>query len=485
MNTDLSVLYAKMKNNEWFSLATILFGPALIVIDIFIVNVAIPSISQYYHSTTAEVQLMVASYLIGFTIFLITGGRAGDRYGRKKMFCFGIAAFTISSALCGWSATITQLIIFRFVQGVSAAFTMPAANTMMHLSFPSGKKRDQAYGLYGIISGLAAVLGQLLGGYFVSLHQIPGSWRLIFLINLPIGVLALLAALMFLKESKDGNKTRFDPGGIIVLVFALSGLIFPLTRGRELGFPGWSIIMLACSILVLLFFFKNQHRKTRANLIPLINTNLFSIKTFNMGLLSLVFFYGVHNGFLLNCALFLQNGYGFSSIASGFFFAIFGVGFIASSIWSMSNSARYGIRMLQSGTMLMLCSFIGQWFIFRRETPSPVNISALMFVYGLGNGLVLPSILRVSLQGINHRLAGTATGVYSTVQQLSSALGVSIISGIFLSIAEQSSGYINAYRISLLVMCIYLVVLVSILHMMHKLIAQKRNPTPAASIEEG
>ncbi len=474
INTNQSVRFLKYRQNPWISLGIILFAPSMIIIDIFIVNVALPTIQNYYHSTAAYVQLIVAAYLIGYTIFLITGSRAGDRYGRKRIFCVGIIAFTIASAGCGWAHTIQQLIIFRFLQGVSAAFTGPQSYTLIHLYFQDGKKRDKAYGIFGICSGLAAIIGQLLGGYFISSHLITDSWRLIFLINIPLGIIATVAAAFLLNESKEEQMRKFDYSGIALLTVGLSTLVVPITRGRELGFPLWSIIMLAFSIILLIVFIMDQRNKTHLNRSPLINMELFSVKNFNLGLLSVLFFFGVHNGFLLNCALLLQNGYHFSAKVSSYFFSVFGLGFMLAAYWSIKNASRYGVRMLQYGCLLMGASFIGQTIYFNINQPSYIVLALLLAIYGVGNGLVLPSLMNVSLKGVHSRFAGTAGGVYSTVQQLGSALGVSIIGGIFLScLQSRAISFSTAYAFSLIFMTIYLVIIVLLLQRLRKLSLQQ------------
>ena len=228
----------------------------------------------------AFVQLIVASYLIGFTIFIITGSRAGDRFGRKAIYFWGVIAFTVTSALCGWAHSIQQLAgwCFRFCREFAAAFTMPQALTLLHLVFTEGKQRDKAYGLYGITAGLSAIAGQLLGGYFISSHLIHDSWRLIFLVNIPVGIIAAILALLFLSESKTDSGKKFDVSGVLLLTIALvQASIYPITRGRELGFPLWSIAMLVASLVLLLLFFKDQQRKTVRDAAPLINMQCYCL----------------------------------------------------------------------------------------------------------------------------------------------------------------------------------------------------------------
>ncbi|HVW59355.1 MAG TPA: MFS transporter, partial [Puia sp.] len=193
--------HGKHDQRRWWNLFVILLAPVISVVDIFITNVSLPTIQSYYKTSDAKVQLIVAAYLIGYAVFLITGSRLGDKFGRKKVLIIGLSAFTITSVLCGLAVTIGQLILFRFLQGISAAFMVPQTVTLIHLNFPEGNDRHKAFGYYGIAQGIGAILGQFLGGYFIHAAWISASWRLIFLVNLPIGVIAAILAGISLKES--------------------------------------------------------------------------------------------------------------------------------------------------------------------------------------------------------------------------------------------------------------------------------------------
>jgi EmrB/QacA subfamily drug resistance transporter len=463
LTTTRSVRFNRLQQNSWLSLGIILFAPFIIVIDIFIVNVSLPTIKSFFHSSNAYVQLVVAAYLIGYTVFLITGSRVGDHFGRKKIYWIGLLLFTIASVLCGTAKTIEQLVIYRFLQGMAAAFTAPQTYTLIHIYFPDSKRRDQAFGYYGIASGAAAILGQLLGGLFISLIEIESGWRLIFLINLPLGVIASVMAILFLKESKERIEQRFDIRGVIILTVGLIALVYPITRGRELGWPFWSILLLLFAFLILYYFIQNQKKKSALKQLPLLDMALFSFKSFNLGILGVIFFFGVHTGFLLNCAIYLQEACGFSPVESSYFFTAFGVGFVFSANWSIKNLSRYGLSLLQFGCFLMMLSMFGQMFLFK-PIPSTIGIYFLLLLYGIGNGLVLPSILNISLRSIKPSLAGNASGIYSTVQQLASALGVSIIGGVFLSlISYETKEYYLAYNTSLVIMLIYIIILICII----------------------
>lgn len=320
----------------------LLTAPLLSVIDVFIINVAIPSIKKGIHATDAEVQLIIAGYLLSYATFQITSGRAGDYLGRKKVFFWGMFFFTLTSCLCGLSNTALQLNIARFFQGVSAALMLPQTIAYIQVIFPEHTERTKAVGFYGITLGVASILGQFLGGYLSASHfAIPG-WRLIFFINLPVGIPALVATAIFLEETPKNTTGKFDYPGVTILTFALISLIFPLIQGREQGWPLWSIIMLVSSFLIFYYFVTDQKKKLRLQKATLINMDLFKIRDFNIGLLCVLFYFMMHTSYLLACSVYLQSGLGIGAYQSGLFFVAFGICFTISSFLSIRYVVKYG-----------------------------------------------------------------------------------------------------------------------------------------------
>lgn len=441
------------ENSKLILLAT-LFAPLLSVIDVVIVNISLPFIRDQYKASESAVEIVVAVYLIGYAVFLVTGSRAGDYFGRKKIYIAAMVGFTISSVLCGLAGSIGWLIFFRFVQGISAAFMVPQAITIIQLTFPEPHERDRAFGYYGIALGLAGIIGQYLGGYFVSSTFIKEGWRLIFLVNLPVGVIATLLAFLFLKETKQNRDQRFDLGGVALLTPALVFLLYPLIQGRELGWPPWCVLMLPLAGILLALFFYSQRKKSLNNGNPLVNTALFRFRSFNLGMLAVLFFFGVHNSFLLISAFYLQRSLHLAPYSVGLYFTLYGTGFLLASYISIRNIARFGIRMLQFGSVLMILSLLLQIFLFPRYAGAG-PICGLLFLYGIGQGLILPSILNVTLRSIPLEYAGLAGGVYSTIQQFSSALGISFIGGIFFYFLDKGG---HAYSAGIGVMIAYLVI---------------------------
>lgn len=464
MKTDQSVYIKPTTVNPWVSLAVILLAPLITVIDVFIVNISTPAIKKYFHSSDAALELVIASYLLGYAVFLITGSRTGDYLGKKKVFITGLAAFTITSAMCGFATSMEMLIVSRLLQGVAAAFTVPQTITLIQLSFQSPADRDKAYGLYGMALGTGATLGQFLGGYFISSHLITDSWRLIFLVNLPFGIVAMLLAWFFVQESGQNKGTRFDVPGIILLTLALSLLIYPVIQGAELGWPTWTIMMLAAALILLGVFIVYQHWLGKRQRDPLVPLELFRIRSFNTGIISVLFFFGVNTAYIFIVAIYFQNGFHMSPFTAGNYFVMQTIPFLLASLWSIKNAARFGVRLLQFACILMILSFIIQLILFQGDVLTPYDILPCLIIYGSGSGLLMPSLLKVAMWDIPPAKAGSATGVYSTIQQFASALGVSMLGGIFLYLARNSGDFYIAYKTALFCMMGYLLIVMIVLN---------------------
>jgi len=446
----------KPTKNKWLELIIVLSAPLLSVIDVFIVNVAIPAIKKGVHANDAEIQLVIAAYLLGYAAFLITGGRAGDQYGRKKVFFWGMLAFTIASALCGLSMTPLQLNITRFVQGFSASFMVPQTIAFIQVLFPEAKERAKAISLFGITLGSAATIGQVLGGYLSASHFAIEGWRLIFFINVPIGAVTLWATYRYVNETPTNRNNKFDYSGIAILTAALVCLIIPLIEGREKGWPLWTILLLAASFVIFAYFMVNQKQKLAENKNPLVDVRLFRIKDFNIGLLAVLFHFMLHTAYLLLSAVYLQNGLGVSALDCGLYFIIPGILFVISSVWASKLMLRFGKRVLQLGALFMFITFLLQ-IKFLHPGADRWLIIALMGAWGLGNGAVLPSLLSIALKSVPVEYAGGAAGVYSTFQQTASALGVSIIGGIFFYFSRQGWQVAYSAGITAILVCVAMV----------------------------
>ncbi|MGN8070414.1 MFS transporter [Mucilaginibacter sp. 22184] len=437
--------------SRWFLLIILSSSVFLSVIDIFIVNVAIPSIKRGIHGSDSDIQLVIVLYLLGYAAFLITGGRAGDHYGKKNVFIVSMLLFIVTSCLCGFSQTPWQINTSRFLQGISAAFMIPQGITYIQVLFPLHNDRIQALGIYGSVAGTASVIGQFLGGLLPDVHFLLDGWRLIFLINLPLGLVAVILAAIFLKDTKTIKKSRFDHSGVGLLTVALIALIYPLVRGPELHWPWWSSASIGMSLILLYLFIVNQRRKLHTGPEPLVDVRLFSFKDFNIGLCAVLFYFMVQDTyFVINVVLF-QNGFGISSSETGIFFVFQGVGYVVASLLSLRLVPHYGKRVLQVGVFIMIGSLLFHLLFFNSGNISRYLLLPILFIYGTGCGSVLPSLLTMALKSIPTHFAGAASGTFSTVQQTAIALGIGIVGGVFFfKLAGNTSlaGYVSAYRLA-------------------------------------
>jgi EmrB/QacA subfamily drug resistance transporter len=419
---------------RWNSLAVILAAAFLVGLDFFVVNVSIPSIRSSLHATFAEVQLVIASYGLTYAVLLISGGRLGDIYGRKRMFMWGVGAFTAASMLCGFAPSPGFLIAARALQGVAGALSFPQVLSIMQVSFPVSE-RAEAFGLFGTVIGTSAFSGNVLGGLLVSANIFGLSWRPIFLINLPIGIATVLAAARFVHESKSPKARRLDLGGVAIMTLALALLLYPLIEGREAGWPMWGFVSMAASMPAFLGFVQFEKRVTARGGAPLVELSLFHDPAFVTGLLAGTCFFSGAAAFFLISTIFLQSGLGYSPSEAGLTFMSFALAFLASSLASMRIQPKLGSRIINLGAGLMIAGLASLLTLTAMHGASLTGLALapVLIVYGTGQGFVMPTLINTILINIRGHDAGSASGVLSTVQQVSFAAGVAVIGTVFFS----------------------------------------------------
>lgn len=428
-----------MKNAKWFSLLLVLTAPLLSVIDVFIINVAIPAIRKGIHASEAQLQLVIALYLLAYACLLVTGGRSGDYFGRKKVFLAGMLGFSLASALCGLAPTPLFLNAARFLQGIAAAFMVPQTIAFIQVLFPDATERTKAIGWYGITLGLASMLGQFLGGLLTSFQFWIDGWRLIFFINVPIGLAAVGLGLRYLPETKPQDEQAFDLKGVILLTGALSCFIVPLIQGRELGWPAWCVLLLALSAGLFVGFYRYQQLKKKRKQQPLIDMDLFLIPDFTRGIGAVICCFIMHSSFLLMSALLFQNGYGLSPLVSGGCFVLWGGCMLLCSLGSMKLVSQNGKQTVLAGVILMAISTALQSVFFTGSTPSLLVIVLVLLVHGAGAGFTYSTLLNVTLRSVPAPFAGASAGIYSTAQQAAGAFGIAVIGGLFFSVLAKSN----------------------------------------------
>lgn len=418
----------RAEKHPFLVLAIVLTAVFVQLLDVSIVNVAIPSIQTDINASFAEVQLVLAGYQLAFACLLITGARLGDIFGRKKLFMIGMATFTVASTLCGLAPNASTLILARILQGIGSGLMFPQVLSVIQVTVPP-KDRGKAFGIFGATIGIATILGPLVGGLIISLDLFGTDWRMIFLVNIPVGVLALVAAWIELPDSRSPDAPRLDLAGVALVTAGLFLLVYPLTEGREKGWPLWIYAMLAASIPCLVGFVLLQRRKTAANASPLLLMTLFGNRSFRAGLvLSMVFFAGIP-AFFFSFSLYLQIGLGFSALHAGLTTFPFALASGITSSRSDGLAQKLGTNVLTLGAVIMAVGMLAVIATVHLGGPgiSSYAIGPVLVISGLGFGLFIGPVTNVVLAGIQGREAGSASGVLSTVQQIGGALGLAFI----------------------------------------------------------
>jgi EmrB/QacA subfamily drug resistance transporter len=427
---------------RWVGLAVVLIAGFMQLVDISIVNVAIPSIQRDLDATYSQIQWVLAGYQLAFAVMLITGGRLGDIFGRKRLFMIGMAGFTLASALCGLAQSPGMLIGSRVLQGLMGAVMFPQILSVIQVTFPP-KERAGAFGLFGATIGLATITGPLVGGLLIQADLFGLQWRPIFLVNVPIGVLALAAAARYLIESRAPRALRLDPIGVTIITAGLLLFVYPLVQGRDLDWPLWTFLSMAAAVPVLVLFGVYERHKKRLDGSPLIDLDLFRQRSFVPGLaVAGIFFMGIP-AFFLTFSLWLQIGLGFTALHAGLTGIPFAVGSAVASAASVRLAPALGRRILSVGSLLLVAGMAALiWTVDRYggAIHSWQLIPALL-VCGLGLGSVVAPLVNVVLAGIRGQDAGAASGVLSTVQQVGGAVGVAMIGVIFFGLlGSQAAG---------------------------------------------
>jgi EmrB/QacA subfamily drug resistance transporter len=418
--------------NPFVALAIVLVAAFMVLLDISIVNVAIPSIQRDLHTSFAQVQFVIAGYQLAYGVLLITGGRLGDILGRKLMFILGVIGFTVASAICGLAQDGTQLVVARVFQGLMASMMYPQIFSIIAVAFPP-QRRAVALGIFGGVIGIATIAGPLVGGLLIEANLFNLDWRPIFLINLPIGVIAVVAAALRLVESKPTNPPKLDPIGVVIATVGLFLLTYPLVEGRDAGWPLWSYVMLAGSVVVMGVFVVFERRREASGKDPLMVSSLFQSRSFVVGMLLFIVFFSGLPSLFLTLSLFLQIGLGFSALHTGLTVIPFATGSGLASGAGIRLVGRMGRNLLSMGAALASLGVLGVIYTIRVVGPDlkgPELIPAL-FVAGAGLGFVIAPSLNFVLAGVRNADVGSASGVLTTVQQIGGAMGVAVIGVIF------------------------------------------------------
>ncbi len=404
------------------------------VLDATIVNVATPTIRLDLHTTGAELQLIVAGYTIAYAVLLITGARLGGLFGYRRMFMAGLAGFTLASFACGFAPNAGALIGFRFVQGGAAALMVPQVISLIQRTF-EGAARARALGLFGAVIALGAVVGQVVGGILVTADILGTGWRPVFLVNVPVGVILLLAAPRTLPADATAGGKRLDLAGLVALAAAVLLLVVPLVLGHEEGWPAWTFVSMALSVVALGVFVVIERGVAARDGAPLISTRV--LRAPGMAASGAALFLGMaaYSGFLFSFAQHLQAGLGETAESAGLTFAPAALGFAISSLnWRRVPAAWHRV-LIVAGFTLAAFGYATTDAVLTRGGSGGTALLATLFVTGLGMGAGFSPILSVALETVTPADAPDASGLLTTIIQLGFVVGVATFGSVFLSIA--------------------------------------------------
>ncbi|MGW5869062.1 MFS transporter [Streptomyces sp. NPDC055239] len=426
---------------RWRAAAVILVAIALDLIDTTIVNVALPVMQSELEASKAALQWVAASYTLTFALSLVTVGRVGDMLGRKRMITLGIGFFVLASLLCGVAQSIEMLIASRVLQGLGGAVVMTQGLSLLQVTFPP-KERAAVFGMFGALSGVAAMLGPVLGGILVDADLFGWSWRPIFLVNVPVGVVALIGVAAYVRESRSPRVQRLDLVGVALITLALLALLYPLVQGPESGWPAWTFIAMACSVPLFVVFALYERKKAARDGSALVEPSLFKERSFVAGLLVMLSFFAIISGLFFPFTLYLQVGLGFSPLAAGLATIPFSFGAMITSSFSAVLALKMGRKVLSLGMVVMGVGMTGLiWTVDHYGGDlAGWDLAPALTVLGLGLGFVISPVVDIVLGGVPVEHAGSGSGLLSTADQLGAAAGVAVIGVLFFNLLAGQAG---------------------------------------------
>jgi EmrB/QacA subfamily drug resistance transporter len=417
---------------RWLMLPVVLMAMFMAGFDIWAVNVAAPSLQRDLNVSDAALQLIVGGYAFMYASGMVTGGRLGDLFGYRRMFMIGVVSFAAASLLCGLAQSATELVAARLAQGLTGAAMVPQVLALITATFPA-RERSRALAWFGVTMGLGFVSGQILGGGLIQADLAGLSWRAIFLVNVPVGLAALIASALVVPAARGQRRPRLDPLGALGVSASLALALVPLTLGRDEGWPVWTWVSLAAALPVLALTLAWERRLAHRGGEPLLDLPLFRDRAFSAGLLvnfGLVFFFG---SFMFVLTLLLQAGLGQSPLQAGIEALPLAAAFTTMSILSPRVQARLGSRAVTVGALITTLGTIALAYTGARYHGQLTgwDLAPSTVLIGLGQGISMPLLIGTVLTHVQPARAGAAAGILTTTQQFGAASGIAVIGAVF------------------------------------------------------
>ncbi|WP_406437535.1 MFS transporter [Streptomyces sp. NBC_01613] len=414
----------------------LLAGAFLPIMDFFITNVALPSIDASLHASASSLELVIAGYGVVYATLLVLGGRLGDRYGRRRVFLSALVGFVLASLACGVAPSVGALIAARLVQGATAALLIPQVLATFHQVL-EGERKSRAVALYGATSGIAAVVGQLVGGLLVSADIAGTSWRPIFLVNVPIGVIVLIVAARIVPDTRSHHPVGIDLPGTVLFAATLTALLVPLTEGHSLGWPWWTWLLLAAAVILGAATYVVEKRAERRGEVPLLPPSLLRLPSMSRGLV-MVFAFSIGFGaFMFVFALTVQNGLHANALHGGLAILPMALLFFAGSLFAPRLISRFGRAALSAGAVVQLAGLVSLVWVLLVKWPhvSLWDMAVPLALAGAGQSMLFAGLFRSVLADVPAHLGGIGSGALITLQQSGLALGVATLGTLYISLA--------------------------------------------------
>jgi EmrB/QacA subfamily drug resistance transporter len=405
------------------------------LLDATIVNVALPTIRTSLDASEATLSWIISGYALAFGLALIPAGRLGDRYGHKWVFFAGLTLFTVASLACGLAQDGTQLIVARVVQGLAAGTYVPAVTAYIQLLF-TGRTRGKAFAIMGAVIGVSSALGPLIGGLLIQAFGNADGWRLVFVVNLPIGVIALVAAAFLLPAGSEssGRAEGVDVLGLVLLSGGLVALLVPLIEGQDQGWPAWTYLSLVGGVALVTLFGAWEVAVANRGKSPLVPPHLFSHPAFTGGVILALVYFAAFVSIFFTISILWQAGLGHTALEAGIVSVPFALGSIVGASQSGRLAARIGRTVLVIGAGMVAAGLIALWLVLMLVSPGELTSWDLLLpllVAGTGSGLFIAPNAQFIIATVDRQEAGAASGVIATMQRLGSAIGIAIIGSVF------------------------------------------------------
>jgi EmrB/QacA subfamily drug resistance transporter len=433
------------KTGVWLGFIVVIAASVMDLLDSTIAQTAAPAIRADLSGSYTDLEWISAAYTLAMAVGLLIGGRLGDLFGRRQVMLAGMAGFVAASALCALAPTTDALIACRVLQGALGAVMIPQGFGIIRELF-GDDGQQKAFAVFGPVMGLSAVAGPVIGGALVDLDLLGTDWRLIFLVNVPLGLAAIALGVRYLPHTESTARgERIDLPSVAMAVAGCFAIVYPIVQGRELGWPVWAFALLGGGLVMLGFFGRRQARLARgaaSRRSPLVDPSILRRRAYVSGLALVICFIGAMGGMVLVFNVMLQAGFGFSPLACGVATIAIPVAAIFGSITSSATLARLGRTTIHIGTVVMAVGLVAADLVLRSRGGdlSAWDLTAPFAVTGFGMGMIFVPMFDVILAGVEPRQLGSASGLLETIQQLGMSLGIAVVGTVLFGVLGSGHG---------------------------------------------